>query len=69
MDNIRVLLANEPKAYREAMAAALGQLRSDVDVTVVEPEELVPVMHFDKTVRGTWISPRPRRVRSRRNPL
>ncbi len=40
MGNLRVLLANEPKAYREAMAAALWQIRPDVDVTVVEPEEL-----------------------------
>ena len=46
MENIRVLLANEPRAYREVMAAALRQLRSDVDVTVVEPEEL------DTTLEG-----------------
>lgn len=40
MGNIRVLLASEPKAYREAMAAALRQIRPDVDVTVLKPEEL-----------------------------
>lgn len=37
---MRILLANEPTVYREAMAEALRELRPQVEVGVVEPEEL-----------------------------
>ncbi len=37
---IRVLLANEPRAYREAMAGALEHLCPGTEIIVVEPDEL-----------------------------
>lgn len=37
---LRVLLANEPRSYRESIAAVLRQLRPAVHVEVVEPEAL-----------------------------
>ncbi len=37
---LRVLLANEPRAYRESIAAVFRQLRPEFDVEVVEPEDL-----------------------------
>ena len=33
----RVLMANEPRAYREGIAAVIGQLRPEVEVETVEP--------------------------------
>jgi len=36
----RVLVANEPRSYRQAIAAALQVVRPDVEVLVVEPELL-----------------------------
>ncbi|MBD0253059.1 MAG: hypothetical protein ICV31_01005, partial [Rubrobacter sp.] len=33
----RVLMANEPRAYREGIAAVIGQLRPGVEVETVEP--------------------------------
>ena len=36
----RVLLANEPRAYRESLAAVIGQLRPEVEVVTVEPDAL-----------------------------
>jgi hypothetical protein len=35
------LVAIEPRAYRHAIAAVIGDLRPRLDVRVVEPEELV----------------------------
>ena len=35
-----VLLTNEPRAYRETIAVALGMLCPDVTVIVAEPEQL-----------------------------
>ena len=35
-----ILLANEPRAYRESIAQVLGQLRPNVEVITAEPEEL-----------------------------
>lgn len=35
-----VLMANEPRAYREGIAAVIGQLRPEVEVTTVEPNAL-----------------------------
>ena len=36
----RVLMANEPRAYREGIAAVIGQLRPEVEVQTVEPSAL-----------------------------
>lgn len=36
----RVLMANEPRAYREGIAAVIGQLRPGADVRTVEPEAM-----------------------------
>ncbi len=35
-----ILLANEPRAYRESIAQVLQQLRPGVEVITAEPEEL-----------------------------
>ncbi len=35
-----VLLANEPRAYRESIAEAFRQLRPNVEVITAEPEKL-----------------------------
>ena len=37
---IRVVLANEPRAYREVIAAAFRHLRPQVEVIAVEPDDL-----------------------------
>lgn len=37
---LRILLANEPRSYRESIAAVFRQLRPDMDVEVAEPEAL-----------------------------
>ena len=37
---LRVFFANEPRAYREGIAAAFGHLRPDLDVRVVDPDVL-----------------------------
>jgi hypothetical protein len=36
----RVLMANEPRAYREGIAAVISQLRPEVEVKTVEPDAL-----------------------------
>lgn len=36
----RVLMANEPRAYREGIAAVIGQLRPAVEIETVESEGL-----------------------------
>lgn len=35
-----VLMANEPRAYREGIAAVISQLRPEVEIQTVEPEAL-----------------------------
>ncbi len=40
MARARVLIANEPPAYREVLALALQEMRVPADVTCVEPEDL-----------------------------
>jgi len=40
MGPLSVLLANEPRAYRETIAVALGMLCPQATVIVVEPEKL-----------------------------
>lgn len=40
MDPVRVVLANEPRSYREVIAAAIALLRPCLEVTAVEPADL-----------------------------
>ena len=40
-DRSKVLVAIEPRAYRHAIAAVIGDLSPRLDVRVVDPEELV----------------------------
>jgi hypothetical protein len=40
MGKLLVVMANEPRSYREAIAAALQTLKPNVEVVVVEPEAL-----------------------------
>jgi hypothetical protein len=48
---LRVLLANEPRSYRESIAAVFRQLRPSLQVKVVEPEALESnVTRFDPDV-------------------
>jgi hypothetical protein len=48
---LRVLLANEPRSYRESVAAVFRQLRPGLEVKVVEPEALESnVARFDPDV-------------------
>lgn len=44
MVNLRVLVANEPRAYREVLAATFQALRPATDVTLIEPEDLDEVV-------------------------
>ena len=39
-DTVRILIANEPRAYREAITAALRALRPHAEVILVEPDRL-----------------------------
>jgi hypothetical protein len=40
MSGLRILLANEPRSYRETLAAALRILKPNIEVFVVDPDEL-----------------------------
>ena len=40
MNHIRVLVANDPRSYRETMAAAFRKLRPRAEVVLVEPADL-----------------------------
>src|SRR3954452_1899963 len=40
MEHIRIMVANEPRAYREAIGSALWELRPQTQVTIATPEEL-----------------------------
>ncbi len=40
MENLRVLVANEPRCYRDVVAATLGVLRPGAEVTAVEPIDI-----------------------------
>jgi hypothetical protein len=40
MEKVRALVANDPRIYREVIAAALRELRPLVEVVVAEPEGL-----------------------------
>ncbi len=37
---VRILMANEPRAYRDGIAAVLKELRPGIEVTTVEPDAL-----------------------------
>lgn len=39
-EGVRVLLANEPRSYRESIAVVFRQLRPELEVAVAEPEDL-----------------------------
>ena len=41
MANTCIVVANEPRAYREALAAALHELRPHIEVICIEPDDLV----------------------------
>ena len=41
MANTCIIVANEPRAYREALAAALHGLRPHIEVICIEPDDLV----------------------------
>jgi hypothetical protein len=38
--NICIVVANEPRAYREAFAAVLHELRPHIEVICIEPDDL-----------------------------
>ncbi len=40
METVRILIGNEPRAYREVLAAALQELRPTARVELVEPASL-----------------------------
>ena len=40
MEQPRIVLANEPRAYRDVMAAAFRSLRPELEIVTVEPDEL-----------------------------
>jgi hypothetical protein len=43
----RILMANEPRAYREGIAAVISQLRPEAEIETVEPEALdTSIEHF-----------------------
>ncbi len=44
MGRMRVLVANEPRSYREVIAAAILRLRPDCDVITVDPNDLDDVI-------------------------
>lgn len=44
MDKTVIVLANEPRSYREVIAAAIQSLRPHLEVLVVEPESLDSVV-------------------------
>ena len=40
MEQPRIVLANEPRAYRDVMAAAFRDLRPELEIITVEPDDL-----------------------------
>jgi hypothetical protein len=40
MSGVRVLLANEPRSYRETLAAAFRILKPNIEVFVIDPDKL-----------------------------
>ena len=40
MEQPRIVLANEPRAYRDVMAAAFRSLRPELEIVTVEPDDL-----------------------------
>jgi hypothetical protein len=39
---MRILIATEPRTYREAMECALSELRPDIEARAADPEEIDP---------------------------
>ncbi|MDP9374541.1 MAG: hypothetical protein M3Q65_19240 [Chloroflexota bacterium] len=55
-----IILANEPRAYREVIAAACWRLRPQLAVTVVEPDELdARLRHRGRDERWLVVHSRP----------
>ena len=40
MRRLRLVVANDPRSYREAIATAIQRLQPDVEVMVVDPADL-----------------------------
>ncbi len=40
MNRIRILVANEPRTYRQVISCVLGNLKPDAEVIATEPEDL-----------------------------
>ncbi len=40
MERVRVLIANEPRAYREVLALVFQEMQVQADVSCIEPEDL-----------------------------
>jgi hypothetical protein len=46
MRRLRLVVANDPRSYRETMATAIQRLRADVEVVVVDPAALADQVEF-----------------------
>lgn len=53
-----VLLANEPRAYRDTIAVALGLLRPEIEVIVTDPETLdeTVMLHAPRVVICSYLT-------------
>ena len=40
MSTLRIVVANEPRSYRDALAVSLRSLRAELDIITVEPTDL-----------------------------
>ena len=58
MDNLRIVVANEPRAYRDAIAGAVARLRPDTEVIDVAPEHLDAAItrHRPGLVICSWLT-------------
>lgn len=55
---LTVLLANEPRAYRDTIAVALGLLRPEIEVVVTDPETLdeTVMLHAPQVVICSYLT-------------
>jgi hypothetical protein len=55
--NTCILVANEPRAYREALAAALHELRPHIEVICIEPADLARTVceYSPRLVLCSWL--------------
>ncbi len=44
MEHARIVIANDPRAYRDVIGATVRVMRPDLDVVTVAPEELEPTL-------------------------